>query len=283
MKRIDLLELLLWTVRRNERDTIHMYDSLSDLMMLGTGGSMLNFGYWDEKTDTPLEAQRNLCRIFGRMAGLAPNQTIVDVGSGFASPAALWSGEYSQPDITCVNINFEQLRRSKKSIPQDSTDRIKFVNSTARILPFRDDSVDRVLALESAQHFKPLEDFVSESYRILKKNGVLALAIPVVEMPTSFVKLGILSMTWSSEHYGVDYVESVLEKQGFDVTSMQKIGSSVYEPLADYYAKNRQSLKQKILEQYQSYVEKILYISMQKMKQVSEDKVIDYLLISCKK
>lgn len=283
MKRIDLLELFLWTVRRNERDTIHMYDSLSDLMMLGTGGSMLNFGYWDEKTGTPLEAQRNLCRMFGKIAGLAPNQTIIDVGSGFASPAALWSGEYSQPDITCVNINFEQLRSSKRSIPQDSTHKIRFVNSTARILPFKDCSVDRVLALESAQHFKPLGDFVSESYRMLKKGGVLAMAIPVVERPASFVKLGILSMTWSSEHYGVDYVESVLEKQGFDITSVQKIGSSVYEPLADYYIKNRQSLKQKILEQYQSYVEKILYISMQKMRQVSEDKVIDYMLVSCKK
>jgi ubiquinone/menaquinone biosynthesis C-methylase UbiE len=221
--------------------------------------------------------------MFGKIAGLAPNQTIIDVGSGFASPAALWSGEYSQPDITCVNINFEQLRSSKRSIPQDSTHKIRFVNSTARILPFKDCSVDRVLALESAQHFKPLGDFVSESYRMLKKGGVLAMAIPVVERPASFVKLGILSMTWSSEHYGVDYVESVLEKQGFDITSVQKIGSSVYEPLADYYIKNRQSLKQKILEQYQSYVEKILYISMQKMRQVSEDKVIDYLLVSCKK
>ena len=32
-----------------------------------------------------------------------------------------------------------------------------------------DNSVDRVLALESAQHFKPLSDFLSESKRILTK------------------------------------------------------------------------------------------------------------------
>ena len=39
----------------------------------------------------------------------------------------------------------------------------------------------------------------------------------------------------------------------------------------------------KILEKYPSYVEKILYKSIQKMKHVSEKKIIDYVLISCQK
>ncbi|GBL42160.1 hypothetical protein EMGBD3_15280, partial [Nitrosarchaeum sp.] len=43
--------------------------------------------------------------------------------------------------------------------------RISKFNSTK--LPFSDNSVDRVLALESSQHFKPLKDFISESKRIL--------------------------------------------------------------------------------------------------------------------
>lgn len=282
MKKINPLDLLLWTVRRNEKDVVHMYDSLSGLMRAATEGDMLNFGFWDDNADSPLLAQRNLAAIFGKAAQLAPNQRIVDVGSGFCSPAIMWHDQYSPIEITCIDINFEQLQGSG-AIGERKDSKINFVNATARILPFENESVDRVLALESAQHFKPLGEFLLESFRILKKGGLLTMAIPVVQKPSSIIKLGILAMTWSSEHYTIDFVKSVIAQQGFDVVSMKRIGSSVYEPLTDYYAKNRKSLKPKILEQYPSYVEKILFNSLHKMKKVSEDKIIDYLLIVCKK
>lgn len=282
LKKINPLDLLLWTVRRNEKDVVHMYDSLSGLMRAATEGDMLNFGFWDDNADSPLLAQRNLAAIFGKAAQLAPNQRIVDVGSGFCSPAIMWHDQYSPIEITCIDINFEQLQGSG-AIGERKDSKINFVNATARILPFENESVDRVLALESAQHFKPLGEFLLESFRILKKDGLLAMAIPVVQKPASIIKLGILAMTWSSEHYTVDFVKSVIAQQGFDVVSMKRIGSSVYEPLTDYYAKNRKLLKPKILEQYPSYVEKILFNSLHKMKKVSEDKIIDYLLIVCKK
>jgi ubiquinone/menaquinone biosynthesis C-methylase UbiE len=280
LKKIDLVELFFWTVRRNEKDVVNLYNSLSDLMRLATSGDMLNFGFWDEKTNTPLEAQKNLCTVFGKFAQLESKQKIIDVGSGFASPAMEWSNDYFPIQITCVNINYDQLSDSRKIT---SNGKIGFVNATARILPFEDQSLDRVLALESAQHFKPLGDFISESYRILKKDGMLVLAIPVVQRPTSIMKLGVLSMTWSSEHYSVDFVKSLLEQHGFGVMSLQRIGSGVYEPLANYYMENRKFLAEKILVQYPKYVEKILHLSLQKMKSLSEQKIIDYLLISCKK
>jgi ubiquinone/menaquinone biosynthesis C-methylase UbiE len=261
-----------------------MYDSLSGLMKAATEGDLLNFGYWDDKADSPLLAQKNLAVILGKMAQLAPNQRIIDVGSGFCLPAIMWYKQYFPVEITCIDINFEHLRGSNTNDIQKNKDsKINFVNATARILPFEDDSVDRILALESAQHFKPLEEFLLESFRILKKDGILAMAIPVVQRSTSIIKLGILAMTWSSEHYSVDFVKSLIQKQGFDIISLEKIGSSVYDPLTDYYTNNRDSLKPKILEQYPSYVEKILFKSLHKMKKVSEDKIIDYLLIICKK
>jgi ubiquinone/menaquinone biosynthesis C-methylase UbiE len=280
LKKIDLVELFFWIVRRNEKDVINLYNSLSDLMRLVTDGNMLNFGFWDEQTNTPLDAQKNLCKVFGEFAQLEPKQKIIDAGSGFASPAVEWSNDYFPIEITCVNTNYGQLWDSRKTT---SNGKISFVNATARILPFEDQSMDRVLALESAQHFKPLKDFLSESYRVLKKDGILVLAVPVVQRPISIMKLGVLSMTWSSEHYSVDFVKSLLEQYGFDVISLQRIGSSVYEPLADYYMKNRKSLAEKVLGQYPNYVEKILHLSLQKMKKLSEQKIIDYLLLSCKK
>jgi ubiquinone/menaquinone biosynthesis C-methylase UbiE len=290
MKKINPIELFLWTFRRNEKDIVNLYDSLSDVMRLATGGDMLNFGYWDEKTATALDAQKKMCTIFAKKSLLESNQHIVDVGSGISSPAIQWSLEYSPVKLSCININFKQLKSSLKNIDNSNptnniTESINFVNATATSLPFENESVDRVLALESAQHFKPLKNFFSESFRILRKKGILSLAIPVItgNNTSSIIKLGSLSFTWSSEHYSEEFVESNLEGEGFTDIDSEKIGLNVYEPLANFYNENRNFIKDKILQSYPTYVEKILFKSLNKMKEVSEKKIIDYVLISCKK
>ncbi len=129
-------------------------------MRLATGGDMLNFGFWNEKTNTPLLAQENLCEVFGKMALLDINQKIIDVGSGFASPALQWHKKYNTKEITCVDINSEQLKNSQSSFSKNDFEKyFNFLNANATMLPFENESVDRILALESAQHFKPLKNF----------------------------------------------------------------------------------------------------------------------------
>ncbi|NNL53161.1 MAG: methyltransferase type 11, partial [Nitrosopumilus sp.] len=49
MVSINPLQLLLWTFRRNEKDVVNLYSTLSPVMQIATGGSMLNFGYWSSK------------------------------------------------------------------------------------------------------------------------------------------------------------------------------------------------------------------------------------------
>lgn len=149
-------------------------------------------------------------------------------------------------------------------------------------MPFRNNSVDRVLALESAQHFKPLSDFILESKRVLIKNGLLVIAMPIRNQNSSFGNLGLLKFTWSSEHYTLNYLKEIIDASGFSICDERLIGSNVYDPLADYYVKNRASLQQSILKNYPKYVENILYKSIQKMKTSSEKKIIDYVLLKCR-
>ena len=91
------------------------------------------------------------------------------------------------------------------------------------------------------------------------------------------------SLTWPSEHYSTEFVSSNLKQERFRNIDLQKIGSNVYEPLAKYYIENREYIKNKILQYYPAYVEKFLFKSLKKMKQVSEKKIIDYILVSCQK
>ena len=64
---VNPLKLLLWTFRRSPGDVVDLYNTLSPVMQLATGGSMLNFGYWAGAT-SPLEAQAKLCDLAGEAA-----------------------------------------------------------------------------------------------------------------------------------------------------------------------------------------------------------------------
>ncbi len=273
---INPIDMIFWTIRKNEKDVINLYNSLSPIMQLATGGSMLNFGYWEQNTAEPISAQENLCSYFGNLAELENAKTVVDVGSGLSAPAIFWRKNYDHLKLFCININYEQLRFSG---PHKN---IEFINSTSTKLPFSDNSVDRVLALESSQHFKPLKNFISESKRILKSEGVFTLALPVTLQHTSLFKLGILKFTWSSEHYRLDHVKELVKLNGFKIHAEQLIGNKVYGPLANYYIENRKELKKSILQKYPNYVEKILYKSILKMKKASDQKIIDYVVLKCK-
>ncbi|MGI0093467.1 MAG: methyltransferase type 11, partial [Nitrosotalea sp.] len=67
------------------------------------------------------------------------------------------------------------------------------------------------------------------------------------------------------------------------IIEIKLVGSNVYLPLAEYYTQNRQFLRSEILKKYPSYVEKILFKSMLKMKQAAMDNTIEYVLIKCTK
>lgn len=273
---INPLDVLLWTIRRNEKDVVNLYDSLSPLMQIASGGSMLNFGYWSEETKDPLSAQKNLCDYFGKIAELQDAKTVVDLGSGLSAPAIFWREQYAKLQLFCVNINYSQL---KFAGPEKN---LEFINSTSTFLPFSDKSFDRIIALESSQHFRPFEKFLSESYRTLKNSGIFVIGLPVVFSNSTLKNLGILKFTWSSEHYELDFVKKSILSKGFVINHEHLIGKSVYEPLAEYYLENRDALRKSIKQKYPDFVEKILYQSILKMKKASQDKTIDYAILKCK-
>ena len=314
------LNPFLWVCRRNEHDIIRLYNSLSDLMHITTNGYFLNFGFWSDGINTPIQAQCNLCSLIDESGDLHSAKTILDIGSGFSWPAIYWKSLFDIPDIICVDINISQLRsgvslirnyQKKKTIfyslinsTKESKTKLEllhyqnakgihFVNATSTKLPFANNSVDRIVALESAQHFRLLGKFFMECKRVLEMNGVMVIAIPVIYnnrdppnakntfsnlIPLLF-KLGVLSFTWTSEHYSIDYVKALIAQAELQIKEIKLIGSYVYEPLSDYYIQNREKLRNVIIESYPSYIEKILYKSVLKMKELSEERVIEYAII----
>jgi cyclopropane fatty-acyl-phospholipid synthase-like methyltransferase len=326
LRKINPLQPLLWILRRDEADIVNCYNFFSPYICRATGGSsMLNFGYWTKKTEDPVQAQKELCTLVAEFANLKSAKNVLDVGSGFSAPAIHWKSLYSYLDIICLNINLLQLKTATNIInnknsnnnhvakSQETTiiaqtvylkntvdNNISLVNAAAKVLPFKEKCMDRVIALESAQHFRPLFQFIQESKRILNHNGLLVMAIPVTttnkaSSTQQFKKLGILTFTWASEHYELKSVGLALNNEGFEIIDILHIGSHVYAPLTDYYVKNRRIIKNAILNcsrtssspPYVYHVlydiaETLIYRSALKMKEISEKGIIDYVLIKAK-
>ena len=298
MLTVNPIDAILWTLRRNEKDVVKLYNSLSPIMQVATGANMLNFGYWQGDVNSPVVAQSNLCTLVGKLADLGSSRTLIDVGSGYGAPALQWSTEYRLGNVVCVNINSQQLVNGFK-IASSTIEyaevfhvhclrtNINYINSTSLSLPFATGTVDRIIALESAQHFKPFDRFIAEAYRILQPKGLLVIAMPVTVSLDNVLKklpiLGILNLTWSSEHYGFEYVKSAIRRCRFKIMNISTIGTQVYEPLALYYTQNRKELRQKITTIYPSYIEKILYKSLVKMMTVSKKGLIEYIVLKAQK
>jgi SAM-dependent methyltransferase len=213
-----------------------------------------------------------------------------------------------QDDLKEKKITFplskDNTKESKSTLElklphSEDAEKLSFVNATSTALPFADNSVDRIIALESAQHFRPISEFFMESNRVLEKNGIFVTAMPVIHnqecldgnnifsevisIMSSFFKLGVLSFTWMSEHYNLDHIKSQIGNAGFRSKEIELIGSQVYEPLSKYYIQNREKIQYAILKEYPSHIEKILYKSISKMNELSEKRVIDYAIIRADK
>jgi len=67
---INPLDLFSGLFEEMKKNVVNLYNALSPVMQLATGGSMLNFGYWDDENKDPVSAQENLCSILSTMAEL---------------------------------------------------------------------------------------------------------------------------------------------------------------------------------------------------------------------
>ena len=128
--------MVLWTFRRNENDVVNLYNMLSPVMQLATGGNMLNFGYWHKDDTSPIDAQNRLCNKIGQLAELNSANSLLDVGSGLSSPSVIWTRLHPNTSILCLNINYNQLQLAKKTLNKNTQNSmIQVINSTATKFP----------------------------------------------------------------------------------------------------------------------------------------------------
>jgi ubiquinone/menaquinone biosynthesis C-methylase UbiE len=145
-------------------------------------GRHVHWGYWDKPENALCDdedyarAAENLTVEVCRLAGIAEGERVLDVGCGFGGTIASLNERFSRLQLTGLNIDARQLARARRLVQPLHDNAVQFCLGDACSLPFRDESFDRLLAVECVFHFPSRESFFKEANRMLRPGGVLVLS-----------------------------------------------------------------------------------------------------------
>ena len=99
---------------------------------------------------------------------------VLEVGCGRGGGAS-YIARYLHPrKMVGVDRNSSAIRFDQRHYAAQKN--LEFIVADAHKLPFEDNSFDAVVNIESAQHYKDVDRFLSEVHRVLKPGGFLLIA-----------------------------------------------------------------------------------------------------------
>lgn len=249
----ETLGYLNWVFNPFQRlDVAGVYDLLSTSSPTAHG-LYLNLGYWRDARDIDA-ASRALAMLVGEHANLGPGDTLLDVGFGFADQDILWAETLRPARIIGLNITASQVEIARQRVTDLGLDDcIDLRHGSATDMALASESVDTVIALECAFHFRDRERFFQEAWRVLRPGGRLVMA-DILPMPrvSGWIKRLQQRLSWRlvaskfaippENAYTCPTYHAMLATQGFEQIRIESIRERVYPPLHQYLARHPETL-----------------------------------------
>ena len=134
----------------------------------------MNYGYYNEELDITLdkddELERYPIQLYHHLCMQIElkDKVIVEVGSGRGGGANFIARYYKPKLITGVDLSPNAVSLCNKSY---NLENLNFLVGDSAKLPFKDNSVDVILNVESSHCYPSIPDFISEVCRVLKPGG----------------------------------------------------------------------------------------------------------------
>lgn len=222
------------------------YDLNNDFFKLFLDPSMTYSSAYFEKEELGLqEAQLAKYDSLCRDMKLKPNDTVLEIGSGWGGNAIFMAKKYGCK-VTTVTISEEQYKLAKERIEKENlTDRVEVKLMDYRLIKGQFDKIISIEMLEAVGH-EFLDTFFKKCHDLLKPKGVLALQ--VITSPDS---------RYDSRRKGIDWIQKHIFP-GTLLPSIAAINSSInrtgeltmmnLKEMGLHYAKTLNIWKQKFNE-----------------------------------
>ena len=160
-------------LRQARNPAARVYESIGSDFFLALAPGWLNLGLW-EGSGSEDEAE-DACRRLVRTLALAlpAGGTILDVGNGLGTQDRVIAEVVRPRRLVAVNITEWQLAAGRERLKQAAA---APVAGDAVRLPVADGSVDGLISVEAAFHFRSRQAFFDECYRVLRPGGVLSMS-----------------------------------------------------------------------------------------------------------
>jgi erythromycin 3''-O-methyltransferase len=147
-----------------------VYESIGEDFFLSPAPRWLNLGLW-EGSGTEDEAPAAVTRLVEEVAEPLPRHgVILDVGNGLGVQDPVIAAVARPSTLVAMNVTEWQLRAGRQSLSEAGA--LPLAGDAVRI-PLADLSVDGIISVEAAFHFRSRRTFFEEARRVLRPGGVL--------------------------------------------------------------------------------------------------------------
>jgi erythromycin 3''-O-methyltransferase len=170
-------------LRQGGNAAARVYESIGSEFFLAVAPGWLNLGLWDGpgSEDEAEEACRRLVRTLA--SALPAGGVLADVGNGLGTQDPLIAQTARPRRLVAMNITEWQLAQGRDRLREAGA--APLAGDAAR-MPLASGSVDGIISVEAAFHFRSRKAFFDECYRVLRPGGVLSTSdISVERWPLS--------------------------------------------------------------------------------------------------
>jgi len=220
--------------RQDQNPAARVYESIGSDSFLAPAPGWLNLGLW-EGPGSEDEAATACRRLVQTVAAPLPEAgVILDVGNGLGTQEPVIAEVARPRRLIAVNITEWQLSAGRDRLREAAA---WGVAGDATRLPMAGQSMDGVISVEAAFHFRSRRAFFDECFRVLKPGGVLSISdITTERLPLGPLELlaGVIQMRVFGLRPGAamtaDQIAGAARAAGFRAVDVTVCGDLVIAP-----------------------------------------------------